>query len=104
VMLIAVACTVDSRFSAVTTISSSELLLSPGVVVGVAAHVDPPRAVAHHSAATSDARNSARAPGAHISRFMFYLPDKQKNGCAMLNAGIPWRLVGHPRTVYGFNS
>ena len=54
-MAIGVACTVDSRFSAVTTISSSPALFSAGVLLPAgAASAGPLKAAAHSSAAAAD--------------------------------------------------
>src|SRR5450755_2192234 len=79
VIAIGVACTVDSRFSAVTMISSNPVLLSPGVLLGVAAKAGGAKAAAHSSAAAMDARNRPHASAAHNIFFMTNLPTvKQK--------------------------
>ena len=105
VMLIAVACTVDSRFSAVTTISSNPPLFSAGVLPEGAADIVPLRVSAHMSAKIEDERNPLHAPGAHNSCFIDYLPELGENGCAIPIAAehitpsilIPSRLSAIPR-------
>jgi hypothetical protein len=72
VMLIAVACTVDSRFSAVTTISSNPV--SPGAVPAGAADADPLKVAAHRSAEIIDARNATNPSAAHNTCFMYESP------------------------------
>src|SRR5580692_9776057 len=94
-MLIGVACTVDSRFSAVTTISSnSPPPLDAGVVVVVvagpaaaagSASAGPIRVAAHRSADTNDVAIPARASAAHNTLLIYVSPRvKTPNGCAPL--------------------
>src|SRR5271170_1614004 len=65
VRLIAVACTVDSRFSAVTTISSNSFLLSPAADEGGPAAAGSAIAGAYGSAAPSSTagRNAKKVDG-----------------------------------------
>jgi hypothetical protein len=73
-MLIGVACTVDSRFSAVTMISSNPVF-SAGALPAGAANAEPLRVMAHRSAGTIDARIPARASAAHNILFMSDSPN-----------------------------
>src|ERR1700722_12949758 len=73
VIAIGVACTVDSRFSAVTMISSSPVLLS-GVLLGVAARPGVANAAAQSSAAATDIRYRPQASAAHNIFLMTNLP------------------------------
>jgi hypothetical protein len=74
VIAIGVAWTVDSRFSAVTTISSNPELFSAGELLAGAAETGTLKAAAHRSAETIDARNLTSASAAHNTGFMYESP------------------------------
>jgi hypothetical protein len=74
VIAIGVAWTVDSRFSAVTTISSNPALFSAGELPAGAADTGILKVAAHRSAETIDARNATSAPAEHNTFFMYESP------------------------------
>jgi hypothetical protein len=80
---IGVACTVDSRFSAVTMISSNPVFCSVGVLPAGAVQAAALQVVAHNSAAIIDPRIPARASAAHNTCFMTESPFVGENNCAM---------------------
>jgi hypothetical protein len=108
VIAIGVAWTVDSRFSAVTMISSNPAF-SAGVLPAGAAIAEPLRVTALNSPETSDARILSRASVAHNPYFMSespYVKQKQLrdvdcDGPARLNWSSPsvyWRSHGDRET------